>query len=331
MAKRSHKPHFEQSRLEEFVVAYREHGNAAEAGRAIGIHGNDSTVRLLAARMLREAKEREMIERDFVPRQVEEATQAFIVAEGDKPVATRLLQAEEKAVPPPRFWSPPIRAGLVAREVRKTPLAITSQKVLERLTEIANGETPEQEILRLMGTPARVRDFVTMLGERGVRPNGEPVTRGFEVNLDKAITNEVDHLIKKLSHDPETGAPRVEWHDAVAAITALLTSRQRALETLAKIYGLSSKGGADDMSALSTIRKQVMAVLLRSEKDRRAFDALSGRVLDAPRVLETEAVDVTPPPDQPDPPEEEPLPEIGVELDPEAPPEPAPPEDSPTP
>ena len=79
------------------------------------------------------------------------------------------------------------------------------------------------------------------------------------------------------------------------------------------------------------VRKQVMAVLLRSEKDRRAFDALSGRVLDAPRVLETEAVDVTPPPDQPDPPEEEPLPEIGVELDPEAPPEPAPPEDSPTP
>lgn len=116
-------------------------------------------------------------------------------------------------------------------------------KVVGRLVEHAEGD---------------IGDFIT------VNEDGS-----FAFDLKAAKEAGKTHLIRKLKHDAESGAPVIELHD-----------QQAALDKLARMH--KAYGKDDEQSApadMQPIRVQILQVLASDPEARRMVDALAVRTL----------------------------------------------------
>lgn len=108
-------------------------------------------------------------------------------------------------------------AGLLAKRADAIAETMGAERVVKRLWSLADAD---------MG------DFIET-----------PVDGTFKFTLGEAKAKGLTRLIKKLKHDPETGAPVVELQDSAAA-----------LKTLARIYGLEKpkeQGGQVTVNVLA--------------------------------------------------------------------------------
>jgi hypothetical protein len=115
------------------------------------------------------------------------------------------------------------------------------EEIIDRLSAIAR--LPDTEI-------ADVFDFITLIGENEARLaieacNGDKERatavlraiegRGFYVDLEKSKLKGLGRFVKEISHDTETGAPKLKLQDNVA----VRELARRALKDLAEIRGLT--------------------------------------------------------------------------------------------
>jgi hypothetical protein len=116
-------------------------------------------------------------------------------------------------------------------------------KVVQRLAEHAEGD---------------IGDFIT------VNEDGS-----FAFDLVKARAAKKTHLIKKLKHDAESGAPVIELHDPQAALDKIARMH--------KAYGKDEEeqGGHD----MAPVRVQILQVLSSDPEARRMVDALAVKSL----------------------------------------------------
>ena len=140
-----------------------------------------------------------------------------------------------------------LRNPNVRAELDKALERYSAAKVVEKL-----GEQSEADIA----------DFIDIV---------DPQTGAFQFNVAKAIAAGKSHLIKKLKHDPETGAPIIDLHDS-----------QAALKELARIHGLAREPEEKKDEAVRPIRVQILQILSSDPEARRMVDALAVKALPEP-------------------------------------------------
>lgn len=111
---------------------------------------------------------------------------------------------------------------IVKNELEKALAKYSAAKVVDRL-----GQQSEADIA----------DFIDIIDES---------TGAFQFNVAKAVAAGKSHLIKKLKHDPETGAPIIDLHDS-----------QAALKELARIHGLAK----DDEKTTTVNNVNIQAII----------------------------------------------------------------------
>ena len=133
-----------------------------------------------------------------------------------------------------------LRRAHVSKEIAKKVDAVEEgmavAEIVARLTRIG----------RMMDTQIDAFQFIRFLGPEvegtadsldearaKVRAAGVPGP-GWEIDLEGAKARGLGHQIRKVSHDPETGAPRLELESNLAVVA----ESRKALDALAKIRGL---------------------------------------------------------------------------------------------
>lgn len=164
-------------------------------------------------------------------------------------------------------------SGRAAALMRSRKVKLYYREILESGTPSA--DRAHMRIMKAWEIRARLseiaradyKDFVQLT------PGG-----GFQFDLEGCIATGKSFLIKEVSHDPETGAPRVRLHDAM-----------EALKVLAKIEGLMHDPTPPPTAA---VQHRTLILNLLSQPDaRRLMDDLGQRVLAASATTATEAAD----------------------------------------
>lgn len=140
-----------------------------------------------------------------------------------------------------RYYREIMDAGTAQAERARIRI-MTAWEIRSRLSEIARAD---------------IRDFVR------ITPTG-----AFEFDLQAAFAAGKGHLIKELTHDAETGAPKIKLHDTMDA-----------LKTLAKIEGLMQDAAPTPPPA---VQHRTLVLNILSQPDaRRLMDDLGQRVIAA--------------------------------------------------
>jgi len=171
-------------------------------------------------------------------------TEAWIAATGEtsRAVASTKGGAAFRKKKVQRYYREIMDAGHVALGERARFRIMTAWEIRGRLSEIARAD---------------YKDFVT------ITPTG-----AFEFDLQACIAAGKSWLIKELSHDAETGAPKVKLHDAADA-----------LKTLAKIEGLMLEAAPPATPAV--MHRTLVLNILSQPEARQLMDTLGQRVIAA--------------------------------------------------
>lgn len=162
-----------------------------------------------------------------------------------------------------------IRAYIVGIE-RETGLAQTKAEAVESRVMSA------QEVLERLSDHARVDvgDFISIVHASDILPaetlpgaqsNAVKRLSGFVIDIEKALNAGKGHLVKEISHDAETGAPKLKLVDS-----------QSALDKLAKYHRLYGDEKPVDNSVTVL---QVLQVIQAQRPEAKALPLAIGRAL----------------------------------------------------
>jgi len=156
------------------------------------------------------------------------------------------------------------------KAVRAAPGVPTPEEVIERLTRLAR--MPDTETVDVF-------DFVTLISPESGNLNGakgalKMAGMGFYIDLEKAKDAGLGRFVREISHDAQTGAPRLKLQDNLA----MMELARKALADLARIYGMENARPAA-ASPVEDSRRLIAAVLENGDPKARALIEEIGRKL----------------------------------------------------
>lgn len=127
----------------------------------------------------------------------------------------------------------------LAAYVDRAEAGLKASEIIERLSNLARLPDTEMvdifDFVELIGADRAVEGVVASQSLEEAKAVVKMAGHGFYIDLEKARTKGLGKLVKKITHDRETGAPILELHDH----NGVRELARRALKDLAEIRGLT--------------------------------------------------------------------------------------------
>lgn len=157
-----------------------------------------------------------------------------------------------------RLHKAAIKSGAIEAEFARVDRAMGPAEIIGHLSDMARGDTPEQQALKRLAHVVQARDALNFyrmdkdgnpIRTEPAPAEGQPPTeqgpRGWELDPEKLIAADMDTMLE-LSVDGN--GSKAALRDPLPAIKGLLDSRRVALETLAKILGVDKSARPDNVN-----------------------------------------------------------------------------------